>query len=80
MSYLNANDLPEHVRSAFETAVVTGASANVTTRYGTAVIISKDEYDRLCAAENGDYAATYNYKKYGVDSELEGYLRDEIDF
>lgn len=80
MRYLNANDMPEHVRNVFETAVASQTTAHITTKYGNAVVISQDEYDRLCAAEQGEYSVSYNYRKFGVEKELEGYLREEIDF
>lgn len=74
MCYLNAHDMPEHARSVFESAA-NGDSARITTRFGTAVVISQAEYDRLSGQENSCCSGAFQ-----AEHDLERFYRDEVDF
>lgn len=77
MKYINGSDLPEHIQTTLKNVVTKGSTAGITTRFGQAVLISKETYDQLIEMRD-DRPSVWNGLR--LDHELDGYLRDEIDY
>ncbi|MCF0246868.1 MAG: hypothetical protein HUJ55_08625 [Ileibacterium sp.] len=77
MNYINGCDLPEHVQKTIREVIMDQSCASITTAQGQAVLISKEEYDRLQALATG----TLNEgSRSWSDHEMEAIYRKEIDF
>lgn len=80
MKYLNGNDMPEHVRQVLKDVIMNGEAASVTLTYGNAMLISKDEYERLTEAAQGNAYRQSDYGHFRSGDMLERFFREEIDF
>ena len=75
--YINGCDMPEHVQKIIRGVIMNNSSASFTTTEGQAVVISKEEYDRLTAEAAGEFEAKTSC---WFDSEMDVLNRREIDY
>ncbi len=80
MKYLNGNDMPEHVRQVLKEVILNGDTASITATFGNAVLISKDEYEKLTESSSGNVVHQSDYGHFRSGDMLERYFREEIDF
>ena len=75
--FINGCDMPEHVQKIIRGVIMDNSTASFTTTEGQAIVISKEEYDRLTAEAAGEFEAK---TACWMDSELDAMNRREIDY
>lgn len=80
MKYINGNDMPEHVKAVLKDVIVGNEPASITAHGGSAILISKDEYERLTEASTGNTVYASDYGHFLTSDPLERIMREEVDF
>lgn len=80
MTYLNGNDMPEHVKLVLKDVITNGKQAAVTAAWGNAVLISKDEYERLLEQSDSEAILMSDYGHFRRADPMERFFREEIDY
>lgn len=78
MTYLNGNDLPEYANRVVSDVVNNHSTARITVNGGTAIVMSKEQYEELMESASGDW--TPRKRSFNVEPELEMLYREEVDF